>query len=213
MIFRPSSTRHAGSQAYRTRSAISSRHGWLKLIQTISSVSFSLATRRGQKRSNRSNCFAPKSCQSSASVRRASAQSPFKNFRAQYCVGRPSCPGAMKVMHRGRRGIVRRCTRRGDIRSPGRTGSPWGAISSTEYETPQSTFDRAKPRSSCGLVCGSIPKKWCFYKENKQKWRRGWDSNPRYPRGHNGFRDRPDRPLWHLSASAWSLWEAADTSQ
>ena len=31
-------------------------------------------------------------------------------------------------------------------------------------------------------------------------WRRGWDSNPRYPYGHNGFRDRPDRPLWHLSA-------------
>ena len=33
------------------------------------------------------------------------------------------------------------------------------------------------------------------------KWRRGWDSNPRYPCGHNGFRDRPDRPLWHLSAA------------
>ncbi len=31
------------------------------------------------------------------------------------------------------------------------------------------------------------------------KWRRGWDSNPRYPRRHNGFRDRPNRPLWHLS--------------
>src|SRR5688572_19304228 len=30
-------------------------------------------------------------------------------------------------------------------------------------------------------------------------WRRGWDSNPRYPCGHNGFRDRPDRPLRHLS--------------
>jgi hypothetical protein len=31
-------------------------------------------------------------------------------------------------------------------------------------------------------------------------WRRGWDSNPRYACTHNGFRDRPDRPLWHLSA-------------
>ncbi len=30
-------------------------------------------------------------------------------------------------------------------------------------------------------------------------WRRGWDSNPRYAHTHNGFRDRPDRPLWHLS--------------
>ena len=30
-------------------------------------------------------------------------------------------------------------------------------------------------------------------------WRRGWDSNPRYACTHNGFRDRPNRPLWHLS--------------
>ena len=29
--------------------------------------------------------------------------------------------------------------------------------------------------------------------------RRDRDSNPGYPRGYNGFRDRPDRPLWHLS--------------
>ena len=33
----------------------------------------------------------------------------------------------------------------------------------------------------------------------KRNWRRGWDSNPRYPLGYNGFRDRPDRPLRHLS--------------
>ena len=29
--------------------------------------------------------------------------------------------------------------------------------------------------------------------------RRGRDSNPGYPHGHNGFRDRPDQPLRHLS--------------
>ena len=34
---------------------------------------------------------------------------------------------------------------------------------------------------------------------SKDQWRRGWDSNPRYACTHNGFRDRPDRPLWHLS--------------
>ena len=34
------------------------------------------------------------------------------------------------------------------------------------------------------------------------KWRRGWDSNPRYACTHNGFRDRPDRPLWHPSAGS-----------
>ena len=30
-------------------------------------------------------------------------------------------------------------------------------------------------------------------------WRRGWDSNPRYPRGHAAFRVRCFRPLSHLS--------------
>src|SRR5579883_3024278 len=34
---------------------------------------------------------------------------------------------------------------------------------------------------------------------SERKWRRGWDSNPRYACTHNGFRDRPNRPLWHLS--------------
>ena len=33
------------------------------------------------------------------------------------------------------------------------------------------------------------------------KWRRGWDSNPRMACTINGFRDRPVRPLRHLSAS------------
>src|SRR5262249_3995918 len=42
---------------------------------------------------------------------------------------------------------------------------------------------RAVKRKPVGLEC----------------WRRGRDSNPRYPCGYNGFRDRPDRPLWHLS--------------
>ncbi len=32
-------------------------------------------------------------------------------------------------------------------------------------------------------------------------WRRGWDSNPRYPCGYSGFRDRPVQPLRHLSVS------------
>ncbi len=32
-----------------------------------------------------------------------------------------------------------------------------------------------------------------------QEERRGRDSNPRYTCVHTGFRDRPDRPLRHLS--------------
>jgi hypothetical protein len=33
-------------------------------------------------------------------------------------------------------------------------------------------------------------------------WRREWDSNPRYARAYNGFRDRPVRPLRHPSTIA-----------
>jgi hypothetical protein len=33
----------------------------------------------------------------------------------------------------------------------------------------------------------------------KNKWRRGWDSNPRYPQRYNNFRDCPIQPLSHLS--------------
>jgi hypothetical protein len=32
-----------------------------------------------------------------------------------------------------------------------------------------------------------------------KNWRRGWDSNPRYGRPHNGFRGRRLQPLGHLS--------------
>ena len=35
--------------------------------------------------------------------------------------------------------------------------------------------------------------------KQQTSWRRGWDSNPRYGYPYNGFRDRPIRPLWHLS--------------
>jgi site-specific DNA recombinase len=42
------------------------------------------------------------------------------------------------------------------------------------------------------------------------KWRRGRDSNPRCPYGHNGFRDRRIRPLCHPSAG---FAEAAGRSQ
>ncbi len=31
------------------------------------------------------------------------------------------------------------------------------------------------------------------------KWRKGWDSNPRYPCGHAGFQDRCLKPLGHPS--------------
>ena len=36
-------------------------------------------------------------------------------------------------------------------------------------------------------------------------WRRGWDLNPRSPYEDNGFRDRPNRPLSHLSECPFYL--------
>jgi hypothetical protein len=32
-----------------------------------------------------------------------------------------------------------------------------------------------------------------------ERWRMGWDSNPRYPCGHAGFQDRCLKPLGHPS--------------
>ena len=72
-------------------------------------------------------------------------------------------------------------------------------------------------RSPCGpalsalpLVTGRVPRRQAWSglpgfaacSTLCERWRRGWDSNPRYPCRHNGFRDRPDRPLWHPSAGA-----------
>lgn len=59
-------------------------------------------------------------------------------------------------------------------------------------------------------VCRKLPQKSGFndlgrirdiYLSHWNHWRRGRDSNPRYDCSHNGFRDRPIRPLWHLSVA------------
>ena len=36
--------------------------------------------------------------------------------------------------------------------------------------------------------------------EELENWRRGGDSNPRYPSGYAGFQDRCHQPLGHLSS-------------
>src|ERR1700676_3664920 len=47
--------------------------------------------------------------------------------------------------------------------------------------------------------CGSKSTDGCLW-NIRESPRRGRDSNPRYGCPYNGFRDRPDRPLRHLSA-------------
>src|SRR5206468_4781067 len=46
---------------------------------------------------------------------------------------------------------------------------------------------------SCSPLCV------CYCSLLTRLTRTGWDSNPRYPCGHTGFRDRPFQPLTHLS--------------
>ena len=54
----------------------------------------------------------------------------------------------------------------------------------------------------CITACLTIAKTGKISQLNQYviNWRRGWDSNPRYSREYNGFRDRPVRPLRHPSA-------------
>ncbi len=64
---------------------------------------------------------------------------------------------------------------------------------------------KAAPKSMCTLGCMLLLDGTIIYPSfqhiMRMSWRRGWDSNPRYACTHNGFRDRPDRPLWHLSVA------------
>src|SRR5205807_2064468 len=59
-----------------------------------------------------------------------------------------------------------------------------------------------RPAHSCSLlcVCASVRLLPLLF---TSLTRTGWDSNPRYPCGHTGFRDRPFQPLTHLSTNGW----------
>src|SRR6266513_3976967 len=60
---------------------------------------------------------------------------------------------------------------------------------------------RARPSSSVSssLLFSSVRLFVCDGSLLTRLTRTGWDSNPRYPCGHTGFRDRPFQPLTHLS--------------
>ena len=50
-----------------------------------------------------------------------------------------------------------------------------------------------------GSACPSVGEKGRWRNSSSSVWRRGWDSNPRSSYPDYGFRDRPIRPLSHLS--------------
>ena len=57
----------------------------------------------------------------------------------------------------------------------------------------------ASPRRGTGRTVFQPSVRWYFGRHLMTGWRRRWDSNPRWPCDHNGFRDRPIRPLSHSS--------------
>ncbi len=58
----------------------------------------------------------------------------------------------------------------------------------------------SNPRTTWTVQGARETDPWAGAAPRVQRWRRGWDSNPRITCAINGFRDRPIRPLWHLSS-------------
>ena len=77
-----------------------------------------------------------------------------------------------------------------------------GGFSSKNAKQQGTAFYGSRPRKTSWLVFRT-----CCHKKTRTlsvslrfwNWRRERDSNPRNPDGFNGFRDRPVRPLRHLS--------------
>lgn len=59
---------------------------------------------------------------------------------------------------------------------------------------------RAPPARGCHLCLRDVPLPMSPGRTGL-KWRKGWDSNPRYPCRHAGFQDRCLKPLGHPSSS------------
>jgi hypothetical protein len=96
---------------------------------------------------------------------------------------------ATNVFHRSKRAALTALT----ALTPPWAAHPVPAIGIAVAEIAETPTDAQRRRPS-GTQRQAIAERWV-------RWRRGWDSNPRYACTHNGFRDRPDRPLWHLSGA------------
>ena len=70
-------------------------------------------------------------------------------------------------------------------------------VCSAEPSMPEGNRSSQKSRKRCGLQkCRNLQRAFPMQ-------RRGRDSNPRYPKGHTGFRNRLDQPLRHLSVTTF----------
>ena len=77
---------------------------------------------------------------------------------------------------------------------------PVHSISSAASSTTPAPLQHCQlPISNCQLV--HVTKLAIGNRKLAITWRRGWDSNPRWPLSHSGFRDRCTNPLCDLSAS------------
>ena len=57
----------------------------------------------------------------------------------------------------------------------------------------------AKAQDAKLKAISQLPEAPHYVRSFGERMRREWDSNPRYGCPYNDFRDRPIRPLWHLS--------------
>ena len=57
-----------------------------------------------------------------------------------------------------------------------------------------------------GASGGAVLPKYEINNYFNNLWRRGWDSNPRYPHRYSAFRVRCNRPLYHLSVALSPGW-------
>ena len=80
------------------------------------------------------------------------------------------------------------------LQKPNRDGAPKSAKKFADTENGDGSLVPNPP------VCGVSDALKGTVSKTENDWRRGRDSNPRYPCEYIGFRDRRDRPLRHLSA-------------
>jgi hypothetical protein len=77
------------------------------------------------------------------------------------------------------------------------SGSPVRLFACDAGPNPVVSFVCAKAGHRSRFRCISMTPAWLG--KQRSSWRKGWDSNPRYPCGHAGFQDRCLKPLGHPS--------------
>ncbi len=111
---------------------------------------------------------------------------------SRYARASRACNGSKAEKNNGYHGYRRGCLTR-------------SASSRSAIVTSGLADDELAPADAlrCAMICCGTD--WNHNREFSEKWRRGWDSNPRYAYTHGGFQDRCLQPLGHLSCAHQGL--------